>query len=267
MYWDAVISNLPQLEKTRFSKSWDTTRPVVFSDIIPGWKAAEKWSLPFFKTSFGTCSIIAEKIVNGKYFYKNFTLSDFIEYAYEPPEERPFHARTTIHLTNGLINDYDGEVFFPCWYKQWHRERTPDVKKIELSDIFIGPKSSYSHLHIDIWGTSFWNALFEGKKLWLFFDKEQVTDLYDGLVDPFNPDFEKYPRFSNIKPTVWVQEPGELIYCPGNVYHAVYAMETCLALSENFIDSTNYMFVLESFKKSGFERAYEKMLAIKNCYG
>lgn len=266
MYLDDLFADSPRLERVRFSEAHDFTKPLVFPDIMPTWEAMGKWSLQFFKTNFGANTIIAEKVIEQKHSYKSFTLSDFIDYAYENTEERPFHARTAMHLGNRLEEEYDGESFFPCWYKQWHRDHGIKEKKIYLSDIFIGPEKSYSHLHIDIWGTSFWNALFEGKKLWLFFDKGDTSDLYGGFVDPFNPDLTKYPRYENVRPTIWVQEPGELIYCPGNVYHAVYAIETSLALSENFIDSTNYRFVLNSFKNSGFARAYEKMQTIKDFY-
>jgi hypothetical protein len=266
MYFDNLPDQLPRLEKQHFSGSADFSRPLVFDDIMDKWPAYGKWSLEYLKVNYGVKRIIAEKSISKDFYYRSFLVSEFIDYAYNTKEADPFIARTNIHLATDLKSDYDASSYFPCWYRQWYRDQVEQKQRIGLSDMFIGPKNSYSHLHIDIWGTSFWNALFHGAKLWLFFDKEQNDCLYEGAVNPFYPDFSKYPKFRNAEPRVWIQRPGELIYCPGNIYHAVYALESSLALSENFIDSRNFTYVLDFFQRSGFMLAYTKMSRIKERY-
>jgi len=255
------LANLDSIQRIPFNNQYDVTKPFAFYDLMNGWSSFGKWSLSFFSDAFGDKAIIAERVNEGVYQYKSFLLSEFIDYALNTSELNAYHGRTEIHLHTELKKEFEGESSFPCWYKKWHREND-EKQKVSLSDIFIGPKGSYSHLHKDIWGTSFWNALFEGRKLWLFFDHSEEGLLYDGHVNPFYPDFKRFPKFRMAQPKKYVQRPGELIYCPGNVYHAVMALEPSLALSENFIDLFNYKNVIAHFERTGSHRALSKMKRI-----
>jgi hypothetical protein len=58
---------------------------------------------------------------------------------------------------------------------------------------------------------------------------------------------------------VCIQEPGKIVYCPGNIWHAVWVLEPSLALSENFINEHNYKNVLNHFEKYNYQRALAKM--------
>jgi histone arginine demethylase JMJD6 len=101
--------------------------------------------------------------------------------------------------------------------------------------------------------TSFWMLLIEGRKLWRFFDPEDIPFLYQrygaqtkrGItllsnkniiiwqntryekkstgsfrVDPLNPpDLEKFPLYAHARPYDLILGPGELLFVPSGCPH------------------------------------------------
>ncbi|MBX2968296.1 MAG: cupin-like domain-containing protein [Cyclobacteriaceae bacterium] len=247
---------VPVVTLSEFHKFKDV--PLVITDLMKTWDSYPVWNFEFFKSNFGNYGLTADKVLNGKTHYVHTTFRQFIDYTLSCNERVPYYAKTSIHLKTDLRNQYTVPHPFKCWYKQYKRQ-VNEEQKIELSCIYLGPTGAKSPLHIDIWGTSFWNALFQGKKLWFFLTKEQHSLAYQGKVDPFNPDFAKYPDFLKVKPLIHIQQPGELIYCPGNIWHAVYIIEPSIALSENFINEENYEYVIQHFQDYGYLKALNKM--------
>jgi len=243
------------------------TSPTILNGIMDTWPSFGKWSLKFFRDEFADRVVIGEKQVEGQLHRRPFTMSSFFQYMNAGTDERPYGVRTELHLSLSEPFEYHVEDIIPCWYRDWNSRFVPGGQKIKLSDLFFGPKGSYSHLHRDIWDTGFWNALFEGRKLWLFFDSSDFSKIYDGNVNPFSPDLEKYPLYREASPSFHIQEPGEIVYCPSNAFHAVFALEHSLALSENFINASNYQNVLKFFEKSGMNRAHQKLSAIVKFFG
>jgi hypothetical protein len=92
----------------------------------------------------------------------------------------------------------------------------------------------------------------KGKKLWIFFPQSERKCLQDDdeeFVDPFNPNFEKYPQFKSAKNAqIAIQNPGDIMFTPSGWYHAVFNLESGIALTENFVNETNIFQVLSSLQ-------------------
>ncbi|GCC53230.1 hypothetical protein SanaruYs_34730 [Chryseotalea sanaruensis] len=259
-YSDRVrVSNL-------FNKNDLGKEPIVFTDVMKTWPSYPKWNFKYLSDNYGKHQILADRVNEGRHQFIETTFSNFITYMINEEEANPYYGKSALHLSNGMKHDYFTGSYFVCWYREWYRERENEVRKLNMSNLYLGPRNAKSPLHIDIWGTSFWNALFVGKKLWVFFNPNDEKCLYNGKVDPFDPDLNLYPLFEGVKPIIHVQQPGELIYCPGNIWHAIYVLEPSLALSENFINEENYLNVLNTFKEFGYTNAYQKMLAIVDSF-
>ncbi|RXJ71333.1 hypothetical protein CS022_21120 [Veronia nyctiphanis] len=86
-----------------------------------------------------------------------------------------------------------------------------------LSWAFIGLKGSHTTLHQDVADTSAWNVSLYGRKSWSFFCPE------------FNPESDRD------KPTICIQNPGDLIYTPANWWHSVENLEATISITQNFI--------------------------------
>ncbi|SKC83311.1 cupin-like domain-containing protein [Ohtaekwangia koreensis] len=249
-----------------FSRDQLNKAPVVFTSIMEQWPAYPKWNTHFFEDRHGDHMILADRMEDGQSKFIRTSLKNYIKYMRECDEPNPYYAKTSLHLATDMRSEYPVDQYFPCWYRRWYQEHAQEERKINLSNLYLGPAHALSPLHVDIWGTSFWNALFEGEKLWVFFLNSDEPFLYQGRVNPFTPDWDAFPLFRKAAPLIYIQRPGELVYCPGGIWHAVLLLKPCIALSENFINHENYQRVLQSFARQNMWNAYHKMVAIRDAY-
>eukprot|EP00163_Fabomonas_tropica_P005637 TRINITY_DN1524_c0_g1_i1.p1 TRINITY_DN1524_c0_g1~~TRINITY_DN1524_c0_g1_i1.p1 ORF type:complete len:667 (-),score=187.12 TRINITY_DN1524_c0_g1_i1:210-2210(-) len=112
--------------------------------------------------------------------------------------------------------------------------------------LFIGPGGSKSALHTDSFGSSFWMALFKGRKRWVFFPPEQSSFLYEDrphqlfAVNALKPNATEYPLLRHATMAEAILEPGELLFVPAGSPHQVENLEEIIAISGNYIDAANY---------------------------
>ncbi|PCH91672.1 MAG: hypothetical protein COB85_08860, partial [Bacteroidetes bacterium] len=89
-----------------------------------------------------------------------------------------------------------------------------------------------------------------GRKYWLFYPPEQTDFLYEGTVDGFDPDLDKYPYFAKTRPLLCIQNPGEIVFTPSGWYHQVRNEGACISFTENFINETNIREVKAYFERT-----------------
>ncbi|XP_052791172.1 uncharacterized protein LOC128225165 [Mya arenaria] len=116
--------------------------------------------------------------------------------------------------------------------------------------LFIAPAGLTSELHVDTFGSNFWMALFQGKKRWTFFRREDISLLYPVYNNPWSedpnfrvdldsPDLSQFPLLAHTHPVQCVLEPGEVLFVPAGCPHRVENLESSLAISANYIDLSN----------------------------
>mmetsp|Transcript_29749 Transcript_29749/g.74815 ORF Transcript_29749/g.74815 Transcript_29749/m.74815 type:complete len:560 (-) Transcript_29749:36-1715(-) len=117
--------------------------------------------------------------------------------------------------------------------------------------LFVGPEMSGGGLHIDALGTNFWMVVLEGEKLWQFFEPEQLPYLYpdpksdtmlaaDRLqVDTVRPDYEAFPLYAFASSFMTVVGPNDGLFVPAGSPHQVTNLSPSVAVSMNYIDSSN----------------------------
>lgn len=237
-------------------------KPVIISSIMSNWKASQNWSIEYFIKIAGDQKLPALGRRGTGWEY--FKLSEYASYMKTTSDENPYYLKNCkFHLKTSLQDDYK----IPDYFKSMHlllnelntqrkgifklpKRLYPDVKIPDLSWIFIGAKGTMSGLHLDIWDTSAWNAVISGKKVWLFFPPNQSDYLYNGTVNPFHPDLNKYPYYAKTNPILCVQNAGEVVYTPSGWWHAVFNEECGISITENFINATNVNMVKEHFKSN-----------------
>ncbi|SFW13508.1 cupin-like domain-containing protein [Chitinophaga sancti] len=243
----------------------DRSQPVLYDGVMQQWAAYPKWNILHLADKFGKWKVSADRKMNGQVSYIQTEMAAYADYIYNTADEVPYYGKSTLHLENNMVGEYQVPAAFHCWYKDYYTTRAL-TRRIELSCLYFGPSGARSNLHQDIWGSSFWNALFEGKKLWLFFPPEQEHLIYNGEFDPLTADPASFPMLRDTTPVVCIQEPGELIYCPANIWHWAIVLKPSLALSENFINGENYQVILRFFEKQGYANAARKMQEIAGIY-
>ena len=106
--------------------------------------------------------------------------------------------------------------------------------------LFIGPKNSYSRLHVDPVGSAAWNACLEGQKRFVFFAPELLHDLHADLSDPDHlrhvyPEYMKDVSVLRHPYTELILEAGDVVYAPPRWPHFVENLEASLSVTENFV--------------------------------
>jgi histone arginine demethylase JMJD6 len=238
----------------------DLSVPFKLNGYIKEWPALKLWDSTFLKKEFGDIVLNASKYTTKKSSSRTFSLKGYLRYMNKTRAANPYYLKDCkFHLGTKMESHYTAPDIFNCWYK------TIPVKqrKTTLSWLYIGAKGTFSRLHLDIWNTSAWNAVITGAKLWLFYPPDNQQYLYNGAVNPFFPDLDKFPDFAFARPLIALQRPGDIIYTPSNWWHAVYNLEKGVSLTENFINDSNYANVLAYFQEKS-PKSYQSLLELIN---
>lgn len=225
-------------DKYFFENYASKSKPVVLTEHINNWKAVKEWSFDYFKENYGDTVVTIHtcKPPTNTDLYET-TLGEYVDYLKAGVfEDDPWYC-DWIFMDNQpeLLEDYEKiTAFGDNWISYIPRGVLNDTKWI-----YMGPKGTGTPLHIDFSMTSAWNAVIVGQKKWAFFHPDQTPYLYDGKVDVFNPDLEKFPLFKNATPIIVTQNPGEVMYTPSGWWHQVLNIESGISITENFINSTN----------------------------
>jgi len=129
----------------------------------------------------------------------------------------------------------------------------------------LGPERSGTCVHTDPLGTSAWNTLIRGRKLWAFFPPSVPRHVVKGktFVKPGGDD-EAIDWFAHLLPKIraslgglvdgfalFIQQPGETVFVPADWHHAVLNLDDTVAVTHNFVDTANFA---RSWKETRVER-------------
>ncbi len=213
-------------------------KPLLLEGIADSWKATQIWSLEYLKEKYGDKLVLIRKCnhIEISDLYET-TLGEYIDYLkVEGQEENPWYCTWSfMENCKEIYEDYNSiEIFKDNWIDYIPRGEMNDCKWL-----FIGPKGSGTPLHLDFAMTSAWNAVITGRKKWIFFSPEDSKYMYEGMVDAFNPNLEKFPEFSKANPIIVYQNPGDIVYTPSGWWHQVINLEDGISITENFINKSN----------------------------
>ncbi|XP_014481072.1 PREDICTED: jmjC domain-containing protein 4 [Dinoponera quadriceps] len=132
----------------------------------------------------------------------------------------------------------------------------------ELNDdymfVYMGPKGSWTPLHVDVFTSYSWSANIVGRKRWLLFpprEEDRLRDLYgqlayDAVSEELN-DRTKYKAYDSAKLRYLdvVQEAGEIIFVPSGWHHQVWNLRDTISINHNWINGCNITGVWSALKK------------------
>ena len=192
------------------------------------------WTLEYFGERFGTVKV---KVRNSE-GTREMMLGEYIDYMKtDSILDDPLYLSNWIFESDvpELVSDYKVLSVFRNWL-----EAFPEKLRPRWRWLYIGPCGSGSTLHRDTMNSSAWLGLTCGRKEWIFIRPDEQCNLYDRKVDPFNPDFDRFPDFARINAIRYTQRPGVIVYTPSGWIHAVRNMEPTIAITENFVNDCNY---------------------------
>jgi histone arginine demethylase JMJD6 len=257
------LQQLPRVKRPTFDEFQNEyalkSQPVVLEGVTDDWNALKKWTPEYLSTHFGDNSKFAQRTRNKHGEGRFFTVAEYFDYMKTTTDKDPYYLKDLqFHRETVLRNHYTVPEYFRSWLVAIPEDRRPF-----LSWFYLAAKDTISAIHLDIYNTSAWNVIISGKKLWLFYPQSQLDYLYDGLANPFEPNFDKFPYLAKAKPICCIQSPGEMVYTPSNWWHAVYNLEAGISLTENFVNEANYTDVLRKVKYQGLHQyvaAFESVL-------
>ena len=170
--------------------------------------------------------------------------ADFADYARSQRHDGPLYVFDDEWggPAAALLADYDP----PEWAGDL-RAHAPSHPRPPHRWLLVGPQRSGSTVHVDPLGTSAWNALISGEKLWLLWEPSDATALSlrsategawaDIPTVYFQRLLEAIRAGACPPPRVLVQRPGDILFVPAGWLHGVLNVTTTIAITENFVRS------------------------------
>lgn len=218
-------------------------QPVLLKTAMQDCLAMKNWDWSYFKQHYGNKTIFVYQTGN-RDNYRQTAFADYIDYCLHSQEAQPYYLLDWFVKYNcpELATQYKIADYLKSW-----TDHLPQWIRPNFLSLYIGPQNSASPLHIDILSTSAWNAVFRGKKLWVFYPPQQAKNLYHGKVNPFYPDRNRYPLFDKAQGFYAEQNAGDVIFTPSGWWHAVINIESTISLTDNFINRSNAAKFVKNF--------------------
>lgn len=241
-------------------------KPVIVTDELNTWMALSKWSFDFFKSRFGSDSVMGS-IWPGNKYVKMMKLEDYIDYLQapkdrakglwidpetkfprpEPSEPLPgplyLYGWRAFDLHPELLDDIEQTRCVEDWFcllPEGLRKVMDRATKYFSRGVLLGPAGSTSNLHQDFLYSHAYLAQIAGRKKCVLFSPEDSAVLYEGKVNPDSPDYDKFPLFRSATAFECILEPGEMLIIPCLWWHHVVALENSITVNYNFFNRVNF---------------------------
>ncbi|KAH7295900.1 hypothetical protein KP509_27G069900 [Ceratopteris richardii] len=246
-----MLDRRHDLSMKEFSATYCTKQPLLLSGLADNWPAMHKWSIDYLIKHYGECIFkVAQE--NGKKVLMNF--EDYAFYMSQQHDEEPLYIFDPKfgEVAPGLAEDYE----VPWLFREDLFDFMDKTERPPFRWLVIGPPRSGASWHVDPALTSAWNTLIKGRKRWALYPPGRVppsvivhADEDDGEVDVDSPTslqwwLDVYPALRNEdKPLECIQYPGETIYVPSGWWHCVLNLDNSLAVTQNFVNTSNFQLV------------------------
>lgn len=252
----------------RFANEYEKpSYPVVVEGLADHWPARRKWTLPALAAgSYRDTKFKIGEDDDGNSI--KVKLKYFMQYTVDNKDDSPlylfdgaFDERTG---GKGMLSDYELPLYFRAdLFRYVGEKRRPPYRWFA-----IGPERSGSSVHIDPLGTSAWNTLIVGKKLWVLFHPDAAKPAVKGEhLRQKGEDNEAATYFARVLPRMiaeeekktggptlgmrmFIQEPGQTVFVPGGWWHGVLNLEHSVAVTQNFVSEHNFPVVWRKTRKS-----------------
>jgi hypothetical protein len=257
------IERRTNLSYAEFSDKYQyANKPVIVTDVLRQWKAMERWTPEFFKREFGDMKFSIDGGSHRSASYKagngsvEYTMERFIDQVLASTDENPapyFRNQVLYEMFPSLRQDIEPlpEYFRPNWLPD--RYLVKDVRNVlnrgAAIEIYIGGRGGkFPMLHYDGAAAHAFLMQIYGRKQFILYSPEQESFLYPSpekgnlsLINSVDrPDLDKFPLFANAVPTIFVLEPGELLFIPSRWWHTTKMLTPCISISVNTVNQSNW---------------------------
>lgn len=240
--------------------------PVIVTDAMERWPASSKWTFEYLRKTYGSDFGTAPLGLNSD-VARLTNVAAYIDHLDTPAQElpgfwvgrgngkplpaAPAPGESPPYLLGWSAfrkhpEMYDDIKPDPYFISDWALALNPMLRDLfewtsarEYWSVYIGPEGSLSQLHRDFWHTHSYLAQIRGRKRAILFSPEDTPYLYEGQVDPEQPDLERFELFDRATAFECTLEPGEMLFTPPDWWHCVRALEKSITVSHNFFNDSN----------------------------
>ena len=236
--------------------------PVVIGDACKDWKAKEKFSLEFFKSTYGDREVNVEG--------QTFKLKDYIALMETSTIENPAPYPCKLQIDYGypeLIPDVSPRFKYsmPDWT---HSKLIPKkfLGGADTLEIFFGsPGGQFPYVHYDYLCLHAFITQLPGVKEFTVIPPSQTRYIYQKkdnlwvseIPNIKNIDIEKYPLAKNLTPITFTIGPGETLFIPCGWWHTAHSLTSTISIAQDCLNTSN----LSQFKKEVFRNLSERKSA------
>mmetsp|Transcript_11218 Transcript_11218/g.17627 ORF Transcript_11218/g.17627 Transcript_11218/m.17627 type:complete len:306 (+) Transcript_11218:856-1773(+) len=252
-------------------------KPVVITGLSDLMFTKGIWTLEKLKTSIGSKTVVPRKRVEHSRDWANLEDSQAIKVVDFITQIQSTESKEYLFDWNLPDNapDLCSELNIPVYFADDYLQHLPEgsLYRDAWPSLFIGPEGSRSGLHVDTFGSNFWMALMEGTKHWRMYDKDDCHLLGPTYTSSLDPHFAAEMFLAGDKEVGdhcamqargwdFHLEAGEVLFVPAGCPHAVDNVTLTVAISANFVDSSNIQRSLEELGVSSSEDV--RSLAVRN---
>jgi histone arginine demethylase JMJD6 len=270
--YDEQTVPIPRVKRKDITPEWflenamKPMQPYIVEGVTEGWPANERWCIEAMEERFRQVAFKVAKDDKGKKLRTKFKY--YADYLRHQQDDSPLYLFETNMDDNGYIRPLREDFETPDLFPQDYFALVNEDARPPHRWFCIGPKRSGTTVHIDPLGTAAWNVVTHGCKHWVLMEpKEQKRvvkgrDLIKGGEDDEAIHYFDYilPRIKRAHPELRIyeglQNPGEVIFVPGDWWHGVLNREDCVAVTENYCGPDNFDRVWERTRKEREKVAY-----------
>ena len=234
-------------------------KPVIIRGALAHWPAVSegKWELSTLLKRFKHIVFKVGEDDSGRKL--KIKMKTFMDYMKHQTDDSPLYLFESgmVGASSSLRDDYWIPEYFPDDYLNLvGKDNKPPHKWF-----CMGPKRSGTTVHRDPMGTAAWNAVTMGVKRWVLFEPQEDKTLVkarkykqkgedDEAIHYF--DF-LLPRMRQANPNLriyeCIQQPGDLIFVPGQWWHGVLNLTDTVAVTHNYCGRDNFDDVIKRMSR------------------
>mmetsp|Transcript_4910 Transcript_4910/g.7432 ORF Transcript_4910/g.7432 Transcript_4910/m.7432 type:complete len:416 (-) Transcript_4910:1156-2403(-) len=234
--------------------------PCLIDGLADDWKARTEWNLTRMRQEFGERRFKCGEDDDG--YPIKVKLKHFVRYQNSDLEGGAKRDDSPLYIFDSHFDDDRvgkqllEEYRVPHLFREDLFKLVGEKRRPPYRWILFGPTRSGSNVHIDPLGTSAWNTLIRGHKLWTLFPPSVAKSVVKGKehVKWKYEDDEPIDWNANILPRIlekggpelesqmiqFIQKPGETVFIPSDWWHGVLNLDTTIAVTQNFCSSGNF---------------------------
>ncbi|MFN8309921.1 MAG: cupin-like domain-containing protein [Chitinophagales bacterium] len=205
-------------------------KPVVFTDLAKDWNAVNRWSLDFFKNTYGDLNVpvfSSNYSKPGKGYMssdKQMKFREFLEATEKGNTDLRLFLFDIFKSAPELLHDFQ----FPAIMRGFEKR---------LPFMFFGGEGSEVTMHYDIDCANVFLTQFVGHKRVILFAPEESRKIYHHpftvktLINPIDPDLKKFPALENVKGYDTILKHGETIFMPTRYWHYMRYLDFSFGLA------------------------------------